>query len=375
LRFGVPIAKVFVLPFSNRETSVKGVLSSSYLELAFDGLCIASILGIYPRFIEPRLLTVTRKKVCIPNLPQQLSGLRIAFISDAHLNSYFSDHFMDRIQKKLTLVKPDLILFGGDLLTYASLSDPKRVGRFLSMLKAPLGVFACLGNHDYAEYSTLDVSGKTIHEKAPLHPILQGFQRLFGISRTADESIITKELPLNPDLLALYEKYDIILLHNKTVQIGKGPYRINVTGLGDLTSGHCNPHVAFKQYDVRYPGIILAHNPDSYAKLTYFPGNLFLFGHTHGGQVNLPFLWERITPMKNTSLKSGLYQRDGRTIFVTRGLGATFPFRLFAPPQIAVIELNRYGPIPVLESSVLFDTVASKPTLAITRVPRDEPTS
>ena len=354
---------------------MKGVTPSSYLEWAFDGLCIASILGIYPRFVEPSLLTVSRQKVCIPNLPQQLSGLLIAFISDAHLNRHFSDRFMDRIQKKLNLAKPDLILFGGDLLTYSSLSDKKRIERFLSILKAPLGVFACLGNHDYAEYSTLDAHGQAIFEKTPPHPILQGFQRVFGLLGSNEKSPITKALPLNPDLSSLYEKHGIILLHNKTVQVGKGPYRLNITGLGDLTSGHLNPYIAFKQYDIRYPGIILAHNPDSYSHLTYFPGNLFLFGHTHGGQVNLPFLWERITPMKDTSLKSGLYQRDNRTIFVTRGLGATFPFRLFAPPQIGLIELHRHGPVTALESSPIFNTVGVKTTLATTRVPQDEPSS
>jgi hypothetical protein len=174
---------------------------------------------------------------------------------------------------------------------------------------------------------------------------------------------------MNEELLRFYSDHNVTLLDNETVHIGRNTHRLNLTGLGEITAGHLVPTTAYKGYDRRVPGIVFAHNPDAYSALSYFPGDLFLFGHTHGGQVNLPFLWERITPLNDTSLKSGLYLRDGRTIFVTRGVGATFPFRLFAPPQLVLFELFRGGRIrsEALASS-LFEPVPATPSFAAHRV-------
>ena len=154
-------------------------------------------------------------------------------------------------------------------------------------------------------------------------------------------NILSPPLPMNEELLRFYSDHNVTLLDNETVHIGRDTHRFNLTGLGEITAGHLVPTTAYKGYDRRVPGIVFAHNPDAYSALSYFPGDLFLFGHTHGGQVNLPFLWERITPLNDTSLKSGLYLRDGRTIFVTRGVGATFPFRLFAP--LSLCSLNCFA--------------------------------
>jgi predicted MPP superfamily phosphohydrolase len=146
------------------------------------------------------------------------------------------------------------------------------------------------------------------------------------------------------ELRTLFEQSGFTVLHNDTVQIGKGRARLNITGLGDLMANQCIPHEAFAHYDPRYPSIVLSHNPDSFDLLEHYPGDLLLFGHTHGGQVNIPFMWKKITPIKNLAMKSGLISKNGRFLYINRGLGSTFPFRWFAPPEITRFTLVRSGP-------------------------------
>ena len=336
-----------------------------WIEWVFDTLCIASVVGIYPRFIEPRLLFTSRHRLFLPTLPQALNGMKVLLFSDLHINRYSSPSFLKRVQKKIAALHPDLILFSGDLLTYSQLPRTDLAASFFDSLHATFGVFACLGNHDYTEYSTLDVSGVPVSGYPNGHPLLQGLKRLFGAPRSKRQHTISSPLPLNPALLRFYSDHNVALLENETVHIGHGSQRINLTGLGDITSGHFSPTTAYHGYDSRFPGVVFGHSPDLYAHLSYFPGDLFLFGHTHGGQVNLPFLWERITPLADKSLKSGLYLKEGRTIFVTRGVGATFPFRLFAPPQIALFELYRGGRLPAeAETEHLFESAPITPSFA-----------
>ena len=291
--------------------------------------------------------------------------MKVVFFSDLHINQYSSPRFLNRLQKTISQLSPDLILFGGDLLSYAVLPRPELAVRFFDSLSAPLGIFACLGNHDYTEYTTTDQSGTAVRGTANGHPIIQGLKRLVGTSRSSLQSPIEAPTPLNEELLRFYSDHNIAVLHNETVHVGTGSQRINLTGLGDLTSGHLLPSKAYKGYDPRAPGIVFGHNPDSYTYLSYFPGDLFLFGHTHGGQINVPFIWEKITPLIDKSLRNGLHHRDGRTVFVTRGVGATFPFRLFAPPQVVLFELYRGGRAEARAPvSSLLEPISSMPLYA-----------
>ena len=343
-------------------------IKAPWYERLFDALCILSVVGLYPRFVEPNIVSVSRVSIPLPNLPLALDGMKIVLFSDLHVNKYSSPRFLNRLQKTISRLSPDLIVFAGDLLSYADLPRPDLAGQFFDSLTAPLGVFACLGNHDYTEYTTTDSSGNAVRGAANGHPIIQGLKRLFGAPRSSLQSPLTAPLCLNEELLRFYSDHNVSVLHNETVHVGTGAHRVNLTGLGDLTSGNLFPSKAYKGYDPRSPGIVFGHNPDSYSQLSYFPGDLFLFGHTHGGQVNLPFIWEKITPLIDKSLKNGLYQRDGRTLFVTRGVGATFPFRLFAPPQVALFTLHRGGRAEArVPAATLLERLSSMPSYAAQR--------
>lgn len=318
------------------------LLKKNTLDHIWDVLCAVSVVGIWPRFIEPRLLFTTRKTVFIPNLPPGFEDLKVLHFSDLHVNKFLSTSFLARLKKKILNLSPDLILFSGDLLTYSLFCKEAMLTSFFKEIQPPLGIFAVLGNHDYSQYVSLDKHGQSVISPPPTHPVLQGLSRLFGRSSLKKQRLSTP-IPFHFELLAFYERNNIKVLHNETTQIGRRGSLLNITGLGDIMAGHLQPHDAFKKWDVRYPGIVFAHSPDCFTHIRNYPGDLFLFGHTHGGGIFLPFCWKRITPLRDKSLRSGLHIKEGKTLFINRGLNATFPFRLFTPPQLACFTLKRGG--------------------------------
>ncbi len=322
--------------------------SPAFIERLWDVWCVASIIGIWPRFIEPRLLITSHREIPIGHLPRELEGLKITQISDLHFSKDTPQSFLDRISKKVQNLRSDLIVFTGDLLTYSVLEEPERLVAFLKTLQAPLGSYAIFGNHDYSEYVSLGKDGRFRRVESHIPVIMRGFSRLFSLDdKESEGAIVRSPVPELDGLKELLKNGGIELLHNETVQLGKKKAQINVTGLGDYMTGQCQPQEAFKNYDYTLPGIVLSHNPDSYDMLEHYPGDLLLFGHTHGGQVNLPYIWKKVTPLKNKTFKSGLFHIDNRHLYVNRGLGSTFPFRWFAPPEIAQLTLTRKGPVKV----------------------------
>lgn len=319
--------------------------SISPIERLWDIWCVASVIGIWPRFIEPSCLFTKQITLPLPQLAKELEGLKILQISDLHCSKYTSDRFLKKIRKKCEKLSPDLIVFTGDLISYGELVDETRLEEFLSSLEAPLGCYAILGNHDYSEYVTFASDEKVRKVQDHIPSIMRGFARLFSCKDTSSEGEeVTAPIPEHPKLRALFERSGFTLLHNNTVQIGKGSSLLNLTGVGDIMACQCLPSIAFSHYNYLYPGIVLSHNPDSFDLLKEAPGDLLLFGHTHGGQVNLPFIWKRITPIRNKLFKSGLFHINNKFLYINRGLAAPFPFRWFAPPELTLFTLSRQGP-------------------------------
>lgn len=320
--------------------------SNAFIERLWDLWCIASVVGIWPRFIEPKLILTSRTTIPIGQLPRELEGLKVVQISDLHFTDDISGSFLSRVTKRIATLEPDVILFTGDILSYSTLPDKSRLSTFLKTLTAPMGTYAIYGNHDYSEYVSLGKDGRFRKIRSQVPAIMRGFQRLFSVNdKTEEGAIVRAGIEEHTDLKELFTNAGITVLHNKTIQIGKANALINITGLGDYIAGQCKPIEAFANYDMRYSGIVLSHNPDSYETLAHYPGDLILSGHTHGGQVNLPYIWKKVTPLKNKAFKSGLFHIDHRHLYVNRGLGATFPFRWFAPPEVALFTLTRQGPV------------------------------
>lgn len=308
----------------------------------WDLWCIASIIGIWPRFIEPNLLATTRLTLEIPDLPKGLQGLKILQFSDLHWKEKISPLFLNKLLNKVDALAPDLIVFTGDFLCYSQLPDPETLKDFLCAFHAPYGCYAVLGNHDYEKYVSVNPSGDyDIHEKGS-SPIKKGWKRLLS-SRTLTKKITdrTRSLAFHQELIDCLNQSPFELLHNNTKLIPIKDTFLNICGLGEYTLGRCQPEIAYKNYDSKYPGIVLSHNPDGLPLLSDYPGDIVLCGHTHGGQVNFLGLSKRFMFLENPHLKRGLLNYNERKVYVNRGTGSVMPFRWFSTPELLLLTLEK----------------------------------
>ncbi len=310
--------------------------------LAWDLWCILSVVGIWPRFIEPNLITTTRLKLALPNLPTELRGLKIVHFSDLHLHPNVPDPFLKRLAKKIQSESPDMIVFTGDFICYSKLNDSKRLQSFLNSLSAPFGCFAVFGNHDYAQWVSINQKGDYDLLTDSPSSLSVGLQRLVShIALTKKIAPAVRAIGEHRELIALLKQTPFKILHNETEILSIRGAKLNLCGLGEYILGRCSPKEAFAHYDGEAPGVILVHNPDSFPLLQGYPGDVILSGHTHGGQINLPWLWKKFTLMENMKYKSGLFQEGQKWLYVSRGIGSIMPFRWFAAPEIVVLTLDQ----------------------------------
>ena len=310
-------------------------------DFLWDTWCTVSIIGIWPRFIEPKLLAKTPLQVQIAQLPDPLRNFKILHLSDIHLNKQTSNRFLNKIIKATKVFAPDLIVFTGDFLCYSEFGDKERLRSFLQTFSAPYGCFAILGNHDYASPVSINEQGDYDLIDKETSQFAKGWNRLFFRGKVSGKTTpAVKQIGFQEDLLALLQETPFKLLHNETVQIPvKGTF-LNLTGLGDHSLGKDLFNTAFKHYKSQYPGIVLSHNPDTFPTLKNYPGDLVLAGHTHGGQINLPGIWKRLSLMEHPEYKAGYHTLGKKQLYVSTGLGNITPFRWFAPPELVLITLE-----------------------------------
>jgi uncharacterized protein len=316
----------------------------SWQEACWNTWCILSAIGIWPRFIEPNLVTTRSFKIPIHPLFSEIEGLKIVQLSDLHWSENYSQRFASKIIAKVNQIKPDLILFTGDFLSRSSLEDSEGLQSFLSSFHAPLGCYASFGNHDYDAFLTVNKEGEyDVDQSISRSALYKGFSRLFHrpIIPSKMKTVRAKSVHPHSGLIDLLEKTPFQLLHNQTIQIPIKNSFLNVCGIGEYMSGHFNPEKAFKNYKKEFFGVVLSHNPDSFSYLKEFPGELILSGHTHGGQINLPLFRRRFLIMENPEWRSGLFVEGNKRLFVNRGLGSIFSFRWFSPPEISIFTLTK----------------------------------
>ena len=264
---------------------------------AFALIIIAALLLGYAYKIEPYRLRQSEFSLSGEFSKSAARSFTIVLFGDTHFGFCYSPDQFEKAAEKIRLLEPDLIVFTGDLVddlnTYSG--DFSEIEEVLAALPAKYGKFAVHGNHDYA------LSGKPVYVE---------------IMEAGGFTVLTNETALIPEL--------------NTV----------IYGIDDCLIGNGNPDILLGA-DARYFNLVLCHEPDFFDAFSSHPISLMLSGHTHGGQVRLPFgLTDRFLPPYGQTYISGLYQNPGCTLYVTNGLGTTkLPLRFGAVPEITVLRI------------------------------------
>lgn len=262
-------------------------------------------VGAYAYFVEPTWLRIKRLVVPLPTLPLGLDGMRIVHLSDLHAGSEVPTAFLRRVVTTVQGLAPDVIVLTGDFV-HSQPEDANVLTDLLQGLHAPHGVFAVLGNHDYAvNYS--------------------GDRGLPGVEQV---------------VITALERAGVTILRNESVEITAGQSHLLLYGIDEYWSGRANISPLHTTTPER-PRIVLCHNPDVVQFLPEQQTDLVLCGHTHGGQVRLPPFRPLLTMTSDRRYWGGLTARGNGRVFVSRGIGYTWRVRFAARPECVELTLCR----------------------------------
>jgi predicted MPP superfamily phosphohydrolase len=262
--------------------------------LAAAGVGLTTGAGSYGFMYERHHLEVTRASVQASGFAPALAGLRIGFLTDIHRSAMVPHELVTRAVDLLMAERPDLIVLGGDYVTWGDRSYVEPAAESLAGLSAPLGVVAVLGNHDDDQ----DMPAALM-------------RRGFTVLRDARTRITARGEPLD---LAGIRYWTHKVEHVTRVLNGSGPNTV-----------------------------LLAHTPMRLIEAAALAVPVVLSGHTHGGQIVLPALGA--VAARRFPVIAGLAKRDSTRIFVSRGVGTVYvPIRLHCPPEVAVITLDPLSP-------------------------------
>ena len=253
---------------------------------------------------------VVRPRIPLARLPKAFDGFRIAQLSDIHISPFTTADYIHRCVSITNELKPDLIALTGDYIAWDT-EQQGEVVRTLAGLRAPFGVFGCLGNHE---------------------------------EESGTEESITR----------LFTAQGIHILRQARAPIVLGGETLNLIGIDEPhgrteTEWRRDVHRKLRQIkELMMPetvNILLSHGdfPHMFDRVAELGIDLMLAGHTHGGQLSLDFVHRGLNLSHLIyDYNSGWYEKNGAQLYVNRGIGTTgFPIRLGARPEISVFELSR----------------------------------
>ncbi len=251
---------------------------------------------------RPRVVSV---EVPLSGLPEAWDGFRIAQLSDAHYDPYFSVIPLRKAVDLVNGLKPDLVVVTGDFVTAPMLRGPappiraartiEPCAQLLSQMRAPFGILAALGNHDLS----------------------------------TDPAHIT----------AVLEAHGMPVLRNRSVPLERDSGRLWLSGVDDVLEGKPDLKLALRAIPTGEPIILLSHEPD-FADYVHHV-NLQLSGHSHGGQIRFPLLGAPVLPVMGRKYPWGLRKIGPLTLYTNVGIGTIgVPMRLNCPPEVTLITLR-----------------------------------
>ena len=267
-----------------RRAALKGVLATA----------IGAVTGTatYGVVYERHHIGVTRADLDVSGLPSALEGLRIALLTDIHHSRLVSAEDVTAAVQLVLAEHPDLVVLGGDYVTFGDRAFVGPVADLLAPLHAPHGVFAILGNHDD-------------DKDMPAALARQGFS-------------------------VLKDQRTQLRVHGETIDVAG--IRFWTRRPAELTRVLRNASGTV---------LLLAHDPRRLVEASQLNVPVVLSGHTHGGQVLLPGVGA-VAKAARFPILAGTGRRENTSIFVSRGIGTVYvPMRFNCPPEVAIVTLRR----------------------------------
>lgn len=287
-------------PESSSRMTRRNFLKAS---LAFTaGLGATGAAGLaYSTTFEPSYVIVPEVTIPISNLPESFEGYRIAQIGDIHVGSWISQAQLQYVVNLINAQSPDLVVITGDYVTHGDVRPlMDRLIQPLSQLSAPDGVISVLGNHDHWTNA--------------------------GLVREALQTSNIHEL------------------RNTSVVLEREAGKLAIAGMDDVwEQQHDLDRTLASLPEADVPAILLVHEPD-FADESAASGRFALqvSGHSHGGQVRLPFIGAPILPRYGRKYPIGQYKVRDMIQYTNRGIGMVFPtVRFGCPPEITVFTLTQ----------------------------------
>ena len=262
------------------------------------GLFTGGSGAVYAAALEPRWLEVRRVSVPVVRLSRSFAGLRIVQISDLHLGPFVAADQVRAAVNAVLALRPDVAVVTGDFVSRVTRGEPEAVTTELGRLRAPLGVFACLGNHDHWTNAAT--------------------------------------------VAAAVEAAGLRLLRNAAAPIVRGGETLHVVGVDDVWEEKDDLARALRGVPTDGRAVLLAHEPD-FADEAAKDGRvaLQLSGHSHGGQVRLPGRGALVLPYLAQKYPDGTRRVGGLTLHTNRGIGVLAPpVRFNCRPEVTLLELQ-----------------------------------
>ncbi len=275
------------------------VLQRNYLKVGGLGLGVLTIGAIAylkrPAHFE---VEITRVTILLRDLDPRFHGFTIAHISDLHFGTWMNAERMLRIAERVNRLQPDVVAITGDFVTESWRGATADITRSLSALCPKEMVVGVLGNHDH-------------HTRRPA------------------------------EIGEAVRRANVTLLPNTCVAIRRGNATLYLAGVDDIWAQQNDLSRALADIPEPSPVVLLAHEPDfADEAATSRRVGLQLSGHTHGGQVRLPFVGALALPWLGKKYDMGLFNVNGMALYVTRGIGMIPPYiRINCRPEIALLTL------------------------------------
>jgi len=266
------------------------------------GLVAAGLAGVagtaaYGSLFEPFNYELTETDIFIRGLPEGFEGFRVVQLTDLHHSRIVPLAEVRRVVELANEARADLIVLTGDYTT-SRRGYIEPCAEALGALRAPEGVWAVLGNHDH--YTDAELTRRAL------------------------------------------TKYRVNVLSNANTVLRRGADELQLAGVDDWGWGQADWGRALRGVELARPSILLSHEPAVLDMPEARGVSLILSGHTHGGQINLPFIGAPARVIEEFKYLRGLYEREGTQLYVSRGTGMIgLPVRIGARPEVTVLRLRR----------------------------------